>query len=422
MARLVPLIWSLGCVFFLYAPVLEGKSVSSSDVRRTYKLGFMLPFNADTACDAHLRSYAGQYAPAILVAMEHIRNDTSLNFNLTWVWNDTMCNESKAIRQQVWQLNNGVDAFFGPGKSCATTSRNALAFNKPVISYECRDAPLADKDVYKTLARTSINNVHIVPPLLATLKQFKWKRVAIVYQKKIQWQMIYNYVSKVLAEEKNNITIALTESVQLDYKEFHQRNFQAVEASLRRISQTARIVILLMSHELVIEYMLSAHKEGLVQTGEYAFISFQLSPELLNHKIQMKWYFGEFSGPGYMEKIIKSFSALLILQVRPITYGRHKNNSMTYSNFSAEVLRLSREPPFKSDAYQGCLFVNNSSNCTERTCKCIFLKNTSLVPIEAANLYHGIVQYAYALNRTLAKNQEPNGINIIDALKGHTFD
>ena len=44
------------------------------------------------------------------------------------------------------------------------------------------------------------------------------------------------------------------------------------------------------------------------------------------------------------------------------------------------------------------------------------------VPIEAANIYHGIVQYVYALNRTLAKNLEPNGINIINALKGHTFD
>jgi hypothetical protein len=42
-----------------------------------------------------------------------------------------------------------------------------------------------------------------------------------------------------------------------------------------------------MSHELVIEYMLSAHKEGLLQTGEYAFISFQLGPELLFHQVRI---------------------------------------------------------------------------------------------------------------------------------------
>ena len=98
-------------------------------------MGFLVPFNNGETCQAHLRSYAGQYASAIIVAMEHIRNDTSLNFSLTWVWNDTKCNESKAIQQQFWQLNNGVDAFFGPSRSCATTSRNAVAFNKPVMSY-----------------------------------------------------------------------------------------------------------------------------------------------------------------------------------------------------------------------------------------------------------------------------------------------
>jgi hypothetical protein len=44
------------------------------------------------------------------------------------------------------------------------------------------------------------------------------------------------------------------------------------------------------------------------------------------------------------------------------------------------------------------------------------------VPIEASNIYHAVLQYAYALNRTLAAKKEPNGINIIQALKNHTFD
>ena len=44
------------------------------------------------------------------------------------------------------------------------------------------------------------------------------------------------------------------------------------------------------------------------------------------------------------------------------------------------------------------------------------------MPIEGAHLYDGILQYAYALNETLANNLETNGSNIINALKGHTFD
>ena len=44
------------------------------------------------------------------------------------------------------------------------------------------------------------------------------------------------------------------------------------------------------------------------------------------------------------------------------------------------------------------------------------------VTIEAGHLYHAVLQYAYALNRTLARNLEPNGKNIINALKKYTFD
>ena len=44
------------------------------------------------------------------------------------------------------------------------------------------------------------------------------------------------------------------------------------------------------------------------------------------------------------------------------------------------------------------------------------------MPLEAAHLYHAIMEYAYALNETLANNLEPNGGNIINALKGHAFD
>ena len=102
-------------------------------IKRDYKLGFLLPFNNAKVSARHLRGYA--YAQAVLIAMEEIQNNTSWNFNLSWVWNDTMINESLALKQQVWQLNHGVDAFIGPALSCATSSRNAVAFNKPVISY-----------------------------------------------------------------------------------------------------------------------------------------------------------------------------------------------------------------------------------------------------------------------------------------------
>ena len=46
-----------------------------------------------------------------------------------------MCQEFLAIKQQIWQLNNGVDVFVGPANGCEHTFWNAVAFDKPVMSF-----------------------------------------------------------------------------------------------------------------------------------------------------------------------------------------------------------------------------------------------------------------------------------------------
>jgi uncharacterized membrane protein YgaE (UPF0421/DUF939 family) len=91
------------------------------------------------------------------------------------------------------------------------------------------------------VARTSISNVHITQPLLATLKQFKWKRVAIVYQlKSVQWEFVYKYLSKKLSDDKHNITVAHEEGVELKYDSFHKGDFQSLETSLKVVRTKAR--------------------------------------------------------------------------------------------------------------------------------------------------------------------------------------
>ena len=107
---------------------------SGSGHRRDYKIGFLLPFDKH-ACTGRLQPPASHYAQAILIAMEDIRNDSTLNVSLSWVWNDTKCDESLAIRAQAWQVSQGVDVFIGPGHSCTATSKYAVAFNQPVMSY-----------------------------------------------------------------------------------------------------------------------------------------------------------------------------------------------------------------------------------------------------------------------------------------------
>ncbi|XP_028406590.1 atrial natriuretic peptide receptor 2-like [Dendronephthya gigantea] len=420
MTSLPFLVLSVWCLFTVsYAAILNASS--TNNVRRTYKMGFLIPFNDDKTCLSQPDKPASQYAPAILIAMDDIKNDTSLTFNLTWVWNDTMCNESLALRQQVWQLNNGVDVFVGPSTNCATFARNAVAFNLPVMSYQCEDAALSNKALYTTVARTSIINSHITPPLIAILKFYRWRKIAIVYQKKTNWIKTYEYVSKKLTPEKNNVTVTYTEAHKMNLQKFHLGDYSDVKASLKRISAKARIVVLLMDKELKTEYMLSAYQERLIQTQEYVFIGFHLDQDV--KLIPTKRYFSYFSGSTNMEDIMKSFGSLLIIEARPVTYEKGKREmTKVYRQFSEKLRSLANKPPFKTDSFKGCLYAGGTRNCTGPNCTCIYQKNSSNVRIEGAHLYHAIRQYAYALNKTLAKNLEPNGINIINALKGHAFD
>ena len=79
-----------------------------------------------------------------------------------------------------------------------------------------------------------------MPPLLATLKHFNWKRVAIVYQKTDRWVKINEYVSKILKLPKNNITIGIEDSVEYLPHKLYKLDFEHLRYSIRRIKQKAR--------------------------------------------------------------------------------------------------------------------------------------------------------------------------------------
>ena len=92
------------------------------DARSTYKIGVLIPFHNGEYSQSHAvdRPQGLLYAPAIQVAMDDVKKDKTLNFNIDLVWNDTDCDEYLGIRLQIWQRNNGVDVFVGPVLSCET--------------------------------------------------------------------------------------------------------------------------------------------------------------------------------------------------------------------------------------------------------------------------------------------------------------
>ena len=116
-------------LFIFYAFLLHIPSPSSEEV----KLGLLIPFKR-----MHNSFHRGEYyAAAMSIAVDDInrRSDLLPGQNVTFIWNDTDCEEEKTLQAIVYQLTQGVSAFIGPGCSCNTSARMAASFNKTMISY-----------------------------------------------------------------------------------------------------------------------------------------------------------------------------------------------------------------------------------------------------------------------------------------------
>lgn len=105
--------------------------------KRDYKLGLLIPYKTVLPHLANDFNKGESFAAAMTIAVEQINADPSLlaDYNLTFVWKDTKCNELVAVREQLNQIDSGVQAFIGPGCNCHSAARNAAAFNMTMISF-----------------------------------------------------------------------------------------------------------------------------------------------------------------------------------------------------------------------------------------------------------------------------------------------
>lgn len=116
---------------FTYILIIHGPAVADE-----FKLGLLIPFKHVSKLGNYF--HRGEYyATAITIAVDNInkRHDLLPGRNLSFIWNDTSCEELNTLRAVFYQLNNGVGAFIGPGCSCKTAARSAAAFNITMISY-----------------------------------------------------------------------------------------------------------------------------------------------------------------------------------------------------------------------------------------------------------------------------------------------
>lgn len=112
-------------------------AVTLAEKKREYKLGLLIPFKTVIPRFSNDYNRGESFAAAMTIAVERLNAHPTLlpEHNLTFVWNDTICNELVAVREQLNQINSGVQAFIGPGCNCQTAARNAAAFNMTMLSY-----------------------------------------------------------------------------------------------------------------------------------------------------------------------------------------------------------------------------------------------------------------------------------------------
>ena len=104
-------------------------SVTEAD----YTVGLLIPMS-----NVYYLRKGLYYASAINIAIEEINRQENLlpGNNISFIWNNTDCDESKTIRALMYQIYEAkVSAIIGPGCTCNTSARNAAAFNVPMISY-----------------------------------------------------------------------------------------------------------------------------------------------------------------------------------------------------------------------------------------------------------------------------------------------
>lgn len=105
--------------------------------KREYKLGLLIPYSTVVPHFSDNFNKGENFAAAMTIAVERLNADPTLlaDYNVTFVWEDTKCNELIAVHEQLNQINSGVQAFIGPGCNCHTAARNAAAFNISMISF-----------------------------------------------------------------------------------------------------------------------------------------------------------------------------------------------------------------------------------------------------------------------------------------------
>ncbi|XP_071960361.1 guanylate cyclase 32E-like isoform X2 [Antedon mediterranea] len=342
-----------------------------------------------------LSRYARTAGGAMTLAVNEINNNRKLleNYKLKFVYTDIQGDEEKSIAALSDMWKHGVSAFFGPDITCTTEARMAAAWNLPMISYQCAEYEVSDKSIYKTFARTNAPDTQFTRSVLALLEHFNWFKVSIVAGDETRRVSMKDILQKTL--RYNNVTIQHN----LTFESPYWRNWTKTRLLRDIIEKTytdTRVYIFLGERFELFHFMEELDEKHLLDNGDYVVISVEIDEYKKDSNKTLLTNPYDLARSPKLEKYLQSM--LLLYQTPP--------TNPDYAKFQDAVIYYLEKAPFNF----------NFSNIV-RASEDAMGEPRIMVTEDAANLYDAVIEYAHALNQTLAEGGSiTNGTAIMNKI------
>ncbi|XP_078374364.1 atrial natriuretic peptide receptor 3-like [Oculina patagonica] len=325
-------------------------------------------------------------ASAITIAVDKINKDPTLllGYNISFMWNDSMCLAAEGLNQAVEFRISGVDAIIGDGCDiiCEPAAILAASWNLPMISWGCESSKLSEKSIYQTFARTVGSFSKMGGLFMSVLGYFKWKSIGIIASTESIWQLAMSGLMKVFLE--NDINIRYIHTLNPGHVLVTER--EEYKSMLALAKETARIFIMLCYGGDMRALMLYAYDLGMLN-GDYAFLTVNLLPSAA---IGNNTFMGN---DGRDAEAALAFRGILSIHVREPTTD-------LWRLFTKDVRQKMNDYPFH-----------------------IQLDDQEKVEVYAGAIYDAIYLYAIALNETLAAGgDKKDGRAIVHRMLNKEFE
>jgi atrial natriuretic peptide receptor A len=236
----------------------------------TLNMGVLIPWSEEW----NLGPYMG--AGVVVGIQEIYKRQLLPGYVIDWNWRDTFCKPRQGLAMAVnlWsEFDGNLDAFIGGGCSvvCEPVALLSAAFNLPYTSFGCTSDTLSNKYNYPTFTRAVGTWVSLAPMFNLFADEFDWTRLGIVTTTENIMQLTANAIKLQMERHDKKVFYHTIQTVVDENDEINLDSLEKQKTIVKDIKKEARIVIMCMYDKDILQFLLSAYDEGMLN-GEYVFI------------------------------------------------------------------------------------------------------------------------------------------------------